>query len=154
MTKPQARTTLTDKGIEALKPQPGKRRHVFDSIVPGLCVRVTDRGSKSFVLVTHYKGKQKWLTLGQPGVLKLADARDQARDAILKSKRGENPAEKPEPLPEHDAFAKVTAAFVEKHAKPNNRSWRETMRIFEKYVHPSWRDRSTNWHPAEARVVR
>ena len=89
MPNPQARTTLTDKGIEALKPQPGKRMHVFDSIVPGLCVRVTEGGSKSFVLVTHYKGKQKWLTLGHPGGLKLADARDQARDAILKSKRGE-----------------------------------------------------------------
>jgi hypothetical protein len=49
-----AKKPLTAKGIEALKPPPeGKRRLVWDALVPGLAVRVTDKDTKAFVLVTR-----------------------------------------------------------------------------------------------------
>jgi hypothetical protein len=43
MPKPTARRNLTDKGIAALKPMPGKRVTVFDTVVPGFGVRVAFR---------------------------------------------------------------------------------------------------------------
>ena len=42
---------LTDRGIKALKAaKPGQRYETMDAIVPGLGVRVTDKGTKTFVL--------------------------------------------------------------------------------------------------------
>ena len=39
--------TLTDRGIRSLKPaEPGKRYDKMDAVVPGLGVRVTDKGDK------------------------------------------------------------------------------------------------------------
>jgi len=48
---------LTDRAIQSLKPaEIGKRRIMWDALIPGLGVRVTDRGAKTFVLVTRYSG--------------------------------------------------------------------------------------------------
>jgi hypothetical protein len=47
--------TLTDRFIRSRKPpQPGKRDDHPDAIVPGLALRVTDQGHKSFVLVARF----------------------------------------------------------------------------------------------------
>ena len=137
MPKPAARRALTEKGIAALKPEPGKRVTVFDTIVPGLCVRVTERGVKSFTVIARHQGRQRWVTIGTVGAIGLADAREAAREALAKARRGEDPGAKPAPIREADTFAKV-AAFVEKYAKRHNRSWAETERIFAVYVTPAW----------------
>ena len=95
MPNPNARTILTPKSIVALRPQPGKRVHAFDAIVPGLAVRVTEKGAKSFCLITRFGGEQKWITLGpvvldaKGRVANLAEARTDANELISKVKRGE-----------------------------------------------------------------
>ena len=48
-----SRKNLTVEFIRSRKPAPeGKRIDYFDAVVPGLGLRVTDRGHKSFVLVS------------------------------------------------------------------------------------------------------
>src|ERR1700686_3660475 len=57
---------------------PGKRDEYQDSIVPGLALRVTDRGHKSFVLVARYPSHTRNPTrraLGSYGALSLDSAR-------------------------------------------------------------------------------
>lgn len=138
MSNPSKRKTLTDRSIAALKPEAGKRRHVFDSIIPGLAVRVTERGVKSFVLITRVHGKQKWVTLGRVGVLSLADARTEAGKGIVKAKAGEDPRPR---VPVAKDFDSIVENFIERYAKKKQRSWPETKRIFDVYVLPDWRDR-------------
>jgi integrase len=73
---------LTDRAIRALPPTPtGKRRIVWDAIIPGLGVRVTDRGVKTFVLVTRYPGATNPAprSLGVYGSITLEAARTKAR---------------------------------------------------------------------------
>ena len=54
-----AKRALTDRSLKALKPAPrGKRYDRMDAIVPGLAVRVTEKGTKSFVLVARFPGSQ------------------------------------------------------------------------------------------------
>ena len=54
--------TLTEPFIKALKPAPaGQRYAIADALVPGLKVRVTDKGSKSFIL---------WRRFGGPPILR------------------------------------------------------------------------------------
>jgi integrase len=65
-----------------------------------------------------------------------------AREALRKVGRGVDPAEErkaaQEAATDPDTVAKVTAEFIQRYAKPKNRSWKETERIFERYVLPEW----------------
>ena len=52
-----AKRTLNDRIIRAIKPAPaGKRHEVWDALVPGLGLRTTETGAKTFVLATRYPG--------------------------------------------------------------------------------------------------
>lgn len=56
----QRKVNLTDKGLKALKPAPkgSDRYEIADGIVPGLLVRVSESGRKSFVLLARYPGSK------------------------------------------------------------------------------------------------
>jgi hypothetical protein len=85
---------LTDPFIKALKPAlPGARYAVADALVPGLKVRVTDSGAKSFVLWRRYGGAKNPAarSLGKVGALTLVEAREKARLWLRQIAAGEDP---------------------------------------------------------------
>src|SRR4030095_6338668 len=85
---------LTDKTVTNLKPAPAGRRYIIgDAIVPGLGVRVTDSGHKTFVLGARYPGSPhfKRREIGVLGSVTFADARDTARDWLAEIKMGKDP---------------------------------------------------------------
>lgn len=45
-----ARVNLTDRAVQAAKANPGERLELHDALTPGLTLRVTDKGAKSWVL--------------------------------------------------------------------------------------------------------
>jgi hypothetical protein len=50
-----ARKRLTDRTIQSLKPaRVGARYDVMDADVPGLGVRVTDKGQRTFILIARW----------------------------------------------------------------------------------------------------
>jgi hypothetical protein len=52
---PRAKVKLTNRFVESRSAAPaGKRDDYHDSLVPGLSLRVTDRGHKSFVLHARF----------------------------------------------------------------------------------------------------
>jgi len=113
-----ARRTLTNRLIKALKPaRPGKRVEVFDGIVPGLSVRVTDAGVKSFTLATRYPGHEHPArrTIGRYGEVSLEQARNTAREWLQLVARGIDPAVEIERqrLAEQRKHAASFAAVVE-----------------------------------------
>ena len=70
---------LTDPGIEKMsRTAKGKRVERFDAGQPGLCLRITDRGVKSWSVYYRLNGKHQRMTVGTwPGV-GVAEARDRA----------------------------------------------------------------------------
>lgn len=78
MTK---RTELTATKIERLRPKAGGRASLQDSVVPGLAVRCTPGGHKSFVLWRVYPGTSTRTAraLGNVGEITLDAARARAR---------------------------------------------------------------------------
>jgi integrase len=86
---------LNDGYIRALKPAaPGTRYAVSDILVPGLRVRVTDRGYKSFILwrrLARGSNSASALALGQFGQLTLAAAREKARAWLTALAAGQDP---------------------------------------------------------------
>jgi integrase len=131
---------LTDRYIANLKPK-AKRQHVFDTQVPGLCLRVSEGGKKTFTLITRINGKQLWRAVGPYGVLSLADAREQAREGLKRLAEGEREPF-PEPAPDPETFEAIYRKFVVRHIeKKGLRSQKEIERVFEVYILPGWRAR-------------
>ena len=73
---------LTDRKLQALKPAaPGKRYDVMDTDVRGFGVRVTDKGQRTFMLLTRYPGSTNPTrrAIGDYPTLTLEKARQKAR---------------------------------------------------------------------------
>jgi integrase len=90
----KAKRTLTDRAIRALKPAPaGKRVLVWDAQVPGLGVRITDTGQRTFVLVVRYPGDHNPSprALGSYGAMTLEAARIKGRKWLAHIANGRDP---------------------------------------------------------------
>lgn len=145
---PKGRKRLTTKSIAALT-ENGTRYDVWDAIVPGLAVRVTERGHKSFVLMARFPGGKNPTRrrLAKVGSLTLEGARDRARKWLSQIEVGVDPKVELERAQQAAAnrpetFRSVAERFVEQHVRRNKlRSGSETERILNRELYPKWQDR-------------
>ena len=137
---------LTTIAVKRMSPPATGRKETYDAKVPGLFLRVTKTGSKSWGLDFRINGKRERLMLGSYPIVGLEDARTAATDALRAVRDGVNPAAEKRAAKlgqlSPDTFRAVADLFVERHAKKNNRSWKETERIFKVYVTPVWKVRT------------
>ena len=137
-------TKLTAVSIEKIPLPATGRIDVYDDQVPGLVLRVSSTGTKSWSFTYRVYHKPKRLSLGgYPGVsLKLA--RERAREARGSIQRGEDPVatKKAEELDrQRNGFAACARDFVVKYCKPKLRTWSEVESAFERLAIPKWGDR-------------
>jgi hypothetical protein len=126
------KTLVTDRLLKSLKAAPaGTRTVIWDSAIPGFCIRVTDKGSASFSIMRRCKGQLirrligvGWhvpFPRGQPLPYSLADARDDARAMLHDISKGIDPKAKreaaaaAEAAASADTFAAVAEVFIAKH---------------------------------------
>lgn len=120
---------LTAKTLEALKPQ-AKRYEVHDLHCPGLSVRISTQGRKTFTVKFRYGVRQKRLKLGVYPRISLATARDKAIDVLRQVDEGIDPTRRRR---SSDMKVEVVCReFIRLHAQPRNKSWREAERILER----------------------
>jgi Arm DNA-binding domain len=76
------KSKLTDTGIRSYQPRAAQYA-IGDSACPGLCIRITPAGVKTFAFAYRDKatGKVIWLTLGRYPDVPLAQAREIANDS-------------------------------------------------------------------------
>ena len=141
---------LTVETVEHAKPATaGTRRTLWDSVVPGLALRITDKGARSWVVMRRIKGEKLPVRrkLGEYPGMSLAAARTEARGWVADMAKGidrraiEIAQAEAAARERTDTVAAIVAEFIERHAKKHTRSWAETERIFNVYVLPRWRDR-------------
>lgn len=138
------RKQLTEVMIEKHAPPPAGRVEIFDTIVPALALRITSNGAKSFVVRARIRGESSPIrvTIGDARGMKLADARTRASEVLRTCRAGEDPRPKPVPVstpPETSLWENVVATFIDKHAKPKNKSWKHTEALIAQRVTPHWR---------------
>jgi integrase len=108
----------------------------------GLGIRVTPKGTKSFVYKYDIDGQDRWLTLGQYPKLTLAEALKKYGEALEKIEAGDDPAEENVSLNKASrnvlTVRKLAHEYIEKYAKPRKRSWKEDERILERDVLTAW----------------
>lgn len=139
------KVALTDRSLKALKPAPGgKRTTVWDAMMPGLAVRVTDKGRLSFVAVRRRPGQAQptWNTLGEYPAMSLAEARRVARDALGDLAAGKDPrqAKKAQRL-EAETFGAVAEQFIRRYEARGLRRGAETAATIRRELIPAWHDR-------------
>lgn len=69
---------FTKAAIMAITPEPGKRLEFADSVLPGLRLRITPAGAKSFCVTRYREGKFIRVTLGKFPDLTVDQAREMA----------------------------------------------------------------------------
>ncbi|RWQ46998.1 MAG: site-specific integrase [Mesorhizobium sp.] len=83
-------SVLSELALKAAKPEP-KEYDIWDSKVKGFGVRVSPKGTKTFVLLYRFEGRPRRYTIARYPDLSLADARDKAQAAKGKIANGIDP---------------------------------------------------------------
>lgn len=142
---------LTVKAIEALKPT-SRQVDYFDDDVAGFCVRLTPTGRKSFCVLYRMGRHLRRLTIGVYPEKSLADARDDAREALRSARRNEDPAEKKKLDRAADTFGELAEMYLKKYAA-TKRSGRESRRIVKTYLSKLKHVRAKNLTRAQVRMI-
>jgi integrase len=110
------RKRLTKLAVERLRPKPGQRLELSDGPggTPGLGLRVTARGIKTWSLLLRVAGKQRRITLGRYPDLTLAEARKAARQALEQADRGLPPGR-----PGRATVESIVESYIERHVRRN-----------------------------------
>jgi integrase len=136
---------LTDRFIETVDPPASGRAVYIDAKAPGLELRVSPDGRKSWSIRYRPKGGERNReTYGVYPAKTLADARRRALAIAAKAVDGiDLPATEDR---EREAARKAAARpqtvgdlldrYVESYCKPNQRKWQQAERIFETHVKP------------------
>jgi integrase len=88
------KVALTDRSLRALRAAPdGRRQTIWDSLMPGMVVRVSALGKRSFYAVRRPAGAPQpvWHLLGVYPVMGLGEARTAAREALSALMAGRHP---------------------------------------------------------------
>ncbi len=131
---------LTDRLLRNLRTEK-KQEDLWDETIPGsFGVRVTDKGSKTFILRYRFGGRRRRLAIGRYPVLSLASARGMALDLLREANAGEDPSEKRQQERNAGTFVEVAELYLERHARPHKRpaSIKEDTRILNTYLLPAW----------------
>jgi hypothetical protein len=135
---------LTTTKIESLKKR-SARYEVLDTVVSGFGVRVSESGTRTFILKTRYPGSDNPTrrALGVYPVLELAEAREKASEWLKLIKRGVDPSEQEERqrLAEQrrraNTFAAVAEDFITEKL-PKERSGKEVEQEIRGNFIPVW----------------
>lgn len=153
------RKRLTDQGIERLQYDPktaprNGRVELNDELCPGLILRITPNGAKSFSVI--YKvpgeggispagrlltGKQHRITLGATPPLDLKSARQRARDILLAASQGKDIRQERHAhhLQEREnTFDRAFTRFIDQEIRPSVSSWKNVDRALRLHVLPHW----------------
>lgn len=146
MPKTDHRVTLTPTKVKGLKSaKPGARYQVMDALVPGFGVRVTDNGTRTFILRTRYPGSESpsRREIGRCSAMSLSDARETARQWRDLVKKGIDPTDEirrqrsAENQKRQTTFAAVAEDFI-RDKLPGERKAKDVEREIRRDLLPKW----------------
>ena len=118
---------FTDSWLKSVTPPQTGRDDYTDTDMPGLRLRVTSKGAKSFSYAYRYGAKTHRVTLGRYPALSLKDARIKLLDAKVNVQSGQDPrAEKKKEKTNRDLTVALLAdEYIELYQKPKNKTWNQ-----------------------------
>ena len=139
---------LTDAAVAKVSAKNGRRTDYPDGLIPGLVLRVSPDGLRSFSLTYRVKGsvRKRRLTLGSYPIIKLGEARDKAREALLMARAGKDPSSEQRIVNSRglDTVENVIVEFQKRYLEAKGRApnyVKNVRRTLEIYVLRKWRGR-------------
>jgi len=131
---------LTKRTIDSLKydSNNGSRDIRWDSVLPGFGIRIYPSNKKSFVLSYRVNGRKRLFTIGQYGPLTLDSARGHARKSLALLIDGIDPLEERQKAAQGETMRDLCDTYMELHAKPNKKSWKDDLYRINKYILPAF----------------
>lgn len=136
---------LTQLVVDGIAPPKAGRVELFDKNLPAFGLRVAASGHKSWTVMYRLPGdpKVRRHTIPFAKFPKVDGARDEARRIMQKAERGEDPA-KVEVQPQRMTVRRLVDQFIERYAKPKNRSWEQTKQLLDRHIVSRWGDRQAD----------
>lgn len=134
-----SKINFTKTAINGLPlPESGKRAEYWDSKTPGLAVRVTSAGVKSFTVLRRVDGKLERVTLGRYPAMTPEQARQRAAEINAAIARGESPAQQKRAGRAEATLAEFWQDYLERYAKIRKkpRTVEEDEKTFRNYLSP------------------
>ena len=116
--------SLTQKRVAALAPDPAGKKDAFeyDDAVPGFGVRAKPSGAKSFILWYRTRaGEKRLYTIGSAAAYRVEQAREEAREWLVRIKRGSDPVQERRERRSGETVADLCDRYLEEHAKPHKK---------------------------------
>jgi integrase len=139
-----AAVKLTKHQIDAVQPTTNDV-YLWDASPLGFGVRVRPTGTKTFIFTYRAGGgrsaRKSRHTIGRYGKITLEQARKHAQQLAGQVAAGHDPsadraAQRMEKARDKQTMAVMADEFIERYARPRNRSWKEYQRILSHYVKP------------------
>jgi integrase len=138
-TPPEKRFRFSKQRVEALPTPAHGRAEYRDTVTPGLVLRVTANGAKSFSLFRRVDGQPTRVTLGTFPSVTVEQAQRRARELQGQIADGINPREAHRARREEATLGVLFAYWLE-HAKQRKRTWPEDERQYNAFLKP-WANR-------------
>ena len=133
---------FTVRRLESLKPPAAGRIDYWDKNFSGFGLRISDRGTRTWMLMYRTQdGRQRRLKIGTFEGMNLAEAHKKARAAASEVEHGRDPAVARDANRAGETIEGLSKLYIDKHAKPNKRSWQNDQRMLNLDVLPAWKGR-------------
>ena len=135
------RRALTAASVDRIKPPGSGQVEHFDKGFPGLALRISYGGGRSFVYFYRVGSKLRRMTLGTYPAISLAQAREAWRKARQDVAAGRDPAKVRNREASGTDFESVAREWL-KRDQGKNKSVREVERVLVRELLPAWGHRS------------
>jgi len=118
----RTRSLLTEQFVATVKPpekSPDKRvvqKDHWDRKTPGLSLRVSSDGRKTFSLVYRHQGQQRRISLGTADITTVAAAKERAREILALVQGGVDPAAVRQSTRDADTFETLAERYLTEYA--------------------------------------
>jgi len=131
----ETRFAFTKRLIQAIPtPEAGKRVTYYDTSTPGLQLRVSATGVKTFSVYRRLKlGEPERVTLGRFPAMTVEQAQKMAAEVIVEIEKGANPAGVKRALREEPTLTEFFSEYGDRHGS-KKLSWRDDQQRFRDYL--------------------
>ena len=127
------RINFTKTVIDNLMPTQ-KRYKIYDVTIPKLAVIVTEKGTKSFVVIKRTATESIKVTIGHYPDVTIQQARTQAIFILKEIAEGKNPNEKKRKFRQEMTLKELFDMFMERYSKRTKKSWKYDEREIPKHL--------------------
>ncbi len=130
------RTNFTVRKIDSLRAPDRGQVDYWDTGLPGFGIRVSQGGRKSWIVMYRVGRRKRRFTLGSYPPMTLAEARKDAKAALVVAQKGGDPAHEKKVARMAETFSQIAELYIEGHAKPNKKSWKLDEQALDRDVVP------------------